>query len=98
MSRHSVPRPVKARTLAVTCGNHRHPQPVSLSAVASIEDDVRPDHEYLARVAPESVVLRLKPRRWIRDSWGDGQWHGTVSADRAAVAAVLFPERKRQEG
>ena len=76
-----------AKILNVTCGTHRHPQPVRVTHIRSIEDDLRPDS--IDHVAPESVVLTLKPKFWVRDDWGDGQWHGVVCADRADVAKLL---------
>lgn len=69
-----------ARQIKVSCGTCRHPQDIPLAHVAEIDS-----HSDLA----ELVSLKLKPRHWIKDTWGDGQYHGWVIADRVAVAALL---------
>ena len=74
------------RTLTVTCGTHRHPQDVPVSSIAMLEDDLEMSW---GKYQHETIVLTLKPKRWIQDTWGDRQWHGTVCADRAIIAKLL---------
>ena len=69
------------KTLKLSCGTCRHPQDVKISAIALIESS-----EHFA----DLVSVTLKPRHWIQDTWGDGQWHGTAVADAADVAALIF--------
>lgn len=68
------------RTLKLSCGNCRHPQDVPVSHIADLDSDCQ---------LVEFVSVRLKPRHWIKDTFGDGQWHGYAVADRADVARVL---------
>ncbi len=53
------------RMLSVSCGTCRHPQFVPVRDVAELD---------AVTTMPEFVVLTLKPKRWIRDTFGDGQW------------------------
>ena len=71
------------KTLTVVCGTCRHPQQIPVSHIATLDDDLR------GQYASESIVMTLKPRRWIKDTFGDGQWHGTVVAERGDVAKLL---------
>lgn len=68
-----------AKTLTVSCGTCRHPQAVSVSHIAEIDSDC----------PAEFVSLRLKTRHWIKDTFGDAQWHQWVVADRTDVLPVL---------
>lgn len=77
------------KSIKVSCGTCRHPQDIPVSAIASIEDD-----ELTRGVFLDNALLRLKPRHWIQDPWGDGQWHGVVVASRADVAKLIFKVRR----
>lgn len=71
----------KRSAIPVVCGTCRHPQPVKLAHVAEIDSH------------GEFVSLKMRPAHYVQDTWGDRQWHGWVVAERADVAALLFPTR-----
>lgn len=59
---------------------NRHTQAVNVKHIAEIESDV---------ILTEFVCLKMKPKHWIKDTWGDGLWHGWVTAERSDVAKLL---------
>lgn len=79
------------KSIRVTCGTCRHPQEIPVSHVTSIEDTLDDG------LIPEFVCLKLKPGRWIQDTWGDRQWHGNVVAEREDVARLIW-KRLRNAG
>ena len=73
------------KRIKVFSGTCRHPELVPVTHVAHIDAG--------GDVSLEFVWLRMKGRHPIYDGLGDRQWHSGVVADRADVAALLFPCR-----
>ena len=73
-------------TLLISCGTCRHPQAVRVSRIEQLDSDTG---------MTEYVSVKLKPRFWVRDTFGDGMWYGWGVADRAAVAALIFKDRRK---